>query len=222
MPEMTGYEAIQLLTAQPRTKDIPVIFLTSKTDPGSELEGLSLGAVDYITKPFVPQLLLKRVEIHLLVQAQQEELRFINANLQQLVAAKAHAVLELKNTLLLTVSELVECRDDITGGHIFRTARTLRFIIAEMLAGGVYRDELESWDIELFLQSSHLHDVGKISISDNILLKPGKLTEVEFEEMKKHKKPFPHEQAVRIIMESCGAHFDPSLADVFLTASAHF
>jgi putative two-component system response regulator len=80
----------------------------------------------------------------------------------------------------------VECRDDITGGHVTRTAQTLRILTEEMFRFGVYRDELRSWDIKLFLQSSQLHDVGKISIHDNILLKPGKLTGEEFDEMKKH------------------------------------
>jgi putative two-component system response regulator len=153
---------------------------------GSEMEGLSLGAVDYITKPFIPQLLLKRIETHMLMEAQKEELKYINANLERLVDEKTSAVVELQNAVLATVSELVECRDDVTGGHIERTAHTMRMLVKKMVDQCVYADELMSWDIELFLQSSQLHDVGKISIHDNILLKPAKLTDDEFEEMKKH------------------------------------
>ncbi|GMO49458.1 MAG: hypothetical protein Pg6C_12040 [Treponemataceae bacterium] len=78
MPEMNGYEAITELKKQPRTRDIPVIFLTGKTDAANELEGLNLGAIDYITKPFVPPLLLKRIEMHLLVQTQRRALREIS------------------------------------------------------------------------------------------------------------------------------------------------
>jgi class 3 adenylate cyclase/ActR/RegA family two-component response regulator len=74
MPEMNGYEAIKILKAQPETKNIPVIFLTAKTDTENELEGLDLGAIDYITKPFMPPLLLKRIEVHLLVEAQKKTL----------------------------------------------------------------------------------------------------------------------------------------------------
>jgi putative two-component system response regulator len=186
MPEIGGHDAIRGLKADKRTQDIPVIFLTSKADAVSELEGLSLGAVDYIIKPFTPQLLLKRVNIHMLIESQKKELQYVNANLEKLVAAKTGAIMELQGAILSTVSELVECRDDITGGHVLRTARTLRTLTEEMTRLGIYSDELSSWDIELFLQSSQLHDVGKISIHDNVLLKPGKLTDEEFEEMKKH------------------------------------
>jgi putative two-component system response regulator len=186
MPEIGGYEATRELKSDERTYDIPVIFLTAKADAVSELEGLSLGAVDYIIKPFTPQLLLKRVKIHMLIESQKKELQYINANLEKLVAEKTGAIMELQGAILSTVSELVECRDDATGGHVTRTASTLRILTEEMSRLSVYRDELRSWDIELFLQSSQLHDVGKISIHDNILLKPGKLTEEEFEEMKKH------------------------------------
>jgi putative two-component system response regulator len=186
MPDVDGYEAMKRMMGKEHTKHIPVIFLTSKSDMGSEMEGLSLGAVDYIAKPFIPQLLLKRVETHMLMDTQKEELKYINANLERIVDEKTSAVVELQNAVLATVSELVECRDDVTGSHVERTAHTMRLLVKEMIDNDVYADELMSWDIELFLQSSQLHDVGKISIHDNILLKPGKLTDEEFDEMKKH------------------------------------
>jgi class 3 adenylate cyclase/CheY-like chemotaxis protein len=98
MPDMNGYEAIRILKSKAETADIPVIFLTGKTDSESELDGLSLGAVDYITKPFVPSLLLKRIEVHLLVKAQQEELKKFNENLKKMVEEKTRKVLELHET----------------------------------------------------------------------------------------------------------------------------
>jgi putative two-component system response regulator len=186
MPETNGYEAIVALKKDPRTADIPVIFLTSKTDTISELEGFRLGAVDYISKPFSPQLLLKRVEVHLLLESQKSELKNLNENLQQMVEEKTEEVFELQNAVLITMANLVECRDDVTGEHVERTERFLRILVEEMLEQSVYRDILDSWDIKLFVQSSKLHDVGKIAIRDNILLKPGSLTKEEFEEMKKH------------------------------------
>ncbi|MDR1934162.1 MAG: response regulator [Candidatus Accumulibacter sp.] len=186
MPEMGGYEVIKKMKAIPGIKDIPVIFLTAKSDAASELEGLSLGAVDYIIKPFSPPLLLKRIELHMLVESQRKALQHFNANLKHMVNKRTEEVLNLQNAILSTVSNLVECRDDVTGEHVLRTARTLRLLTGEMLRLGVYREELQSWDIELLVQSSQLHDVGKISIRDSILLKPGKLDEKEFNEMKKH------------------------------------
>ncbi|MDR3192492.1 MAG: response regulator [Treponema sp.] len=98
MPEMNGYEAIKILKSKAETADIPVIFLTGKTDSESELDGLSLGAIDYITKPFVPSLLLKRIEVHLLLKAQQEELKKFNENLQKMVEEETRKVLELHET----------------------------------------------------------------------------------------------------------------------------
>jgi putative two-component system response regulator len=193
MPEMNGYEAINILKAKNETKDIPVIFLTAKTESDDELTGLSLGAIDYIIKPFQPPLLLKRIEVHLLVEDQKKtlekqtaELKYFNDNLQKMVEEKTQSVLELQDALLKTMAEMVECRDDITGGHIERTQTGIKILLNEIEKSGHYKEETKGWDVNLLLQSSQLHDVGKISIGDNILKKPGKLNSKEFEEMKKH------------------------------------
>ncbi|MDR3343660.1 MAG: response regulator [Treponema sp.] len=193
MPETSGYDAIKILKANPETKDIPVIFLTGKSDSDNELEGLSLGAIDYITKPFLPPLLLKRIEVHLLVEAQkrtlevqQEKLKNFNDNLQKMVEEKTKTVTELQNAILKTMSDLVEFRDDITGGHIERTQRGVGILLTALQNSGLYQEQTADWDIKLLLQSSQLHDIGKIAISDRILQKPAQLSNEEFEEMKKH------------------------------------
>jgi len=186
MPQMNGYEAIKILKSKPETKDIPVIFLTGKTESDDEITGLSLGAIDYITKPFQPALLLKRIEVHLLVEEQKKELQYFNENLQRMVEEKTQSVMELQNALLKTMAELVECRDDITGGHIERTQRGIKILLEEIENSGIYAEEAKGWDLDLLLQSCQLHDVGKISINDVILKKPGKLNKQEFDEMKKH------------------------------------
>jgi len=193
MPQMNGYEAIKIIKSRPDTRNIPVIFLTAKTESDDELEGLSLGAIDYITKPFNPALLLKRIELHLLVEiqrktlkAQTSELQYFNDNLQKMVDEKTQNILDLQNALLRTMAELVECRDDITGSHIERTQQGIKIILEELGKTGAYTDELKNLNLDLLLQSCQLHDVGKISIDDNILKKPGKLNNEEFELMKKH------------------------------------
>lgn len=179
MPEMDGYEVIRRLKADPAFRDIPVIFLTALADAGSELEGLSLGAIDYITKPFSPPLLMKRLETHLLMKDYRD-------NLEEMVEEKTKTVYELQNAVLRTVAELVECRDDVTGGHIERTQAYIRILIEEMMARGVYSDITGAWNTDFLIQSSQLHDVGKIAIKDSILSKPGKLTPEEFDVMKTH------------------------------------
>jgi len=293
MPVMNGYEILRVLKENKITADIPVIFLTARLDPKSEIAGLDLGAVDYITKPFSQELLIKRIELHLLLEKQRRELLTYSYSLESEVDKKTRTVLELQNAIIKIIAELVECRDNITGGHIERTQHYIRLLIDYLLEHNVYTEELSSWDIDLFVMSSQLHDVGKITIRDGILLKPGKLTDDEYEEMKIHtvsgadiikrieentteseflsyaaalanshheqwsgagypnglkgndiplqgrlmalvdvydaltndrpyKKAFSHEEAVRIISESSGTHFDPLIADVFLLHEKEF
>ncbi|MDR1037517.1 MAG: response regulator [Deltaproteobacteria bacterium] len=193
MPGMNGIEALKALKSKPDTADVPVIFLTGLTDTGHEVEGLRLGAVDYIAKPFEPELLRARVGIHLTMRSQRikletqsQELERFNRNLQAMVAEEAGKVVRLQGAVFSTVVDLVESRDDITGGHVTRTMNFLKLLMDGAVESGVYSDEIGAWDQEIILQSSMLHDVGKISISDAILKKPGSLTPQEFEEMKLH------------------------------------
>jgi len=186
MPDMDGYKVMEELKKNEETAYIPVIFLTSKIGPESELKGLDLGAVDYITKPFSRNLLLKRINMHILFEKQRIELLKHNLSLESEIDKKAKTVIELQNAILRTISELVERRDNVTGGHIERTQKYLSLLIGFLLEHDVYAEELASWDINLLIMSSQLHDVGKISIRDAILMKPGQLTEREFLEMKKH------------------------------------
>jgi putative two-component system response regulator len=293
MPDMNGYEIIKLLKADAASAHIPVIFLTARSDSGSEIEGLSLGAIDYISKPFSPPLLLKRIEVHLLVEEQRHELENRGLNLQHLVDEKTKTVFDLQNAILRTVAGLVECRDDATGGHIERTQSYLKVLVNALMGSERHKEEVESWNIDFLLQSSLLHDVGKIAIKDSILQKPAKLTPEEFEEMKAHttfgikvieriqentsesafleyakvfagahhekwdgsgypnglagsnipllgrlmaiadvydaliserpyKKPFSHDEAVEIILNGSGSHFDPDLVKIFLEHERDF
>jgi len=186
MPEMNGYEVIKSIKAKQESSDVPVIFLTAKSDGESELEGLSLGAIDYIVKPFSPPLLLKRIEVHLLVESQKHELINFNNNLKDMVEAKTRTVIELQNAVLKTMADLVERRDDVTGGHIERTQSYISVLLQVLMDRGLYKEETSKWNLNLVLQSTQLHDVGKIAIKDNILQKPGKLTAEEFELIKAH------------------------------------
>jgi putative two-component system response regulator len=186
MPEMDGYEAIKKLKMYPQWWEIPVIFLTSKTDKGSELEGLSLGAIDYIAKPFSAPLLLKRIENHLFTEWQKRQLREMNDHLEEKVQQRTAQIINLQGAVLSTVADLVEFRDDVTGGHIARTQHYLQLLVDELLREDLYADETSIWNMDYLIPSAQLHDVGKIAISDTILNKPGKLTPEEFEIMKTH------------------------------------
>jgi putative two-component system response regulator len=186
MPVMNGYETLRALKNNLSTTEIPVIFVTGNTDAGSELQGLELGAVDYIPKPFSAPLLLKRVENHLRIADQSRSLHYLNENLQNEVNKKTREVVNLQGSMIVAITEMIESRDGTTGGHIERTQAYLKYLVHELQRMGVYRREMSHLNAEMLIASAPLHDTGKIAIEDCILNKPGKLTFEEFEKMKKH------------------------------------
>jgi putative two-component system response regulator len=186
MPVMDGYEVIKQLKSKEKFVNIPVIFLTIRNDASSEIEGLNLGAIDYISKPFSPPLLLKRIELHLLIEDQKSELTKYNSDLQKTIERKTKTILDMQSFMLKAVVDLVEFRDVSSSGHLEQTYQYLKILLDTMVRQELYQDKIAEWDMDFVLQSSMLHDVGKIAIRDSILLKPGKLSNEEFEEMKKH------------------------------------
>ena len=186
MPGISGYDAIKALKLNAETADIPVIFLTGKNEEENELLGLSLGAVDYITKPFSQALLLKRVELQLLLQAQKNELREFNGNLLDMVNERVNDIYTLQNAVIMWAAEVIEFRDEETGQHVERVQKYLETLLGEMEKSKKFADEIASWDIAAFLKSALLHDVGKIKIRDDVLLKNTRLTDEELADMKLH------------------------------------
>ena len=186
MPELNGYDAARLLKNNPESKDIPVIFVTAMNSEQNEMEGLELGAVDYIYKPFIAALLLRRIETHLSLADHKLELQKLNAAIHRKLVLKIGEISELQNSILNIVAGMVESRDGVTGSHIYRIQKYLNCMIDAMMDANTYFDEICSWDMDFLLPSSQLHDLGKIAISDAILNKAGKLTDEEFEIMKTH------------------------------------
>lgn len=159
MPGLSGFEVCQALKANPQTQAIPVIFVTALKDEVDETHGFSVGAVDYITKPISPAVVRARVKTHLsLVQVD-----------------------ELKQTRLQVIQRLgraAEYKDNETGLHILRMSHYSHILA---LAVGFSEDAAEN-----LLHAAPMHDIGKIGIPDQILLKPGKLTTEEFQVMQQH------------------------------------
>ncbi len=181
MPGMSGFDVIKHIKTQMEEpfKSIPVIFLTAKDDGVSEFQGLNLGAVDYVRKPFSSALLKKRVELHL-------KLHNYSTNLENMVKEKTYHIEELQYAIVYAMSEMVERRDQDTGGHISRTSTYLGLLLTKLIEDSAYSNELLGTDIKMCAHASQMHDVGKVCISDQILLKEGKLTDEEFDIMKKH------------------------------------
>ena len=186
MPEMNGFEAIRLLKRNKTTQNIPVIFLTAIDDNVKEMEGLQLGAVDYIKKPFSTPLLVQRVNLQIALVEQQKELKNYNDNLTNLVYEKTKTIEELHHAIIFALSDLIDNRDGLTGGHVKRTQEYLMILTSALMQSGEYVDELEGMDLDMWIESAQLHDIGKVGIPDDILKKPGGLTEEEFEVIKTH------------------------------------
>jgi len=172
MPEIDGFEAMEILKSDERLKTIPVVFLTAKHDTESEIKGFEMGALDFIIKPFSTPILIRRIETHI--------------ETDKLIKESQRAVRDIHNATISVLSEMVESRDKITGGHIERTQNYLEILVNELVRMGTYEDEMSEWDLSLLLPSAQLHDVGKITISDLILNKPDKLTPEEFDIIKTH------------------------------------
>jgi len=272
MPEIDGFEALKRLKSESLWSNIPVVFLTGRTDAAVEVHGFEMGAVDFITKPFSAPVLINRIKTHL--------------EIDELIRERTAQLNRLQNSIVSVLANIVESRDKGTGGHIERTSAYIKILINEMKKRGVYADIIANWDIEKMISSARMHDLGKISITDLIVNKPGKLTDDEYEIMKTHaeegeriidkiiaqtgegeflhnarlfagshherwdgkgypnrlkgeeiplqgrimaivdvydalvserpyKKAFTDEEAVHIIMENAGTHYDPKIAEVF-------
>jgi len=200
MPEINGFEVCRQLKAVPETRDIPVLFLSSLDNAADEAEGLTLGAADFIHKPFSPPVVLARVRNHLSLSFATQALREQNGNLERLVAERTRQILLQSDELVRHKQEVIaaqgatitafcslaEARDNETGNHIRRTQNYIKALAERLSAHPRFSHELNDETIQLIFRSAPLHDVGKVAIPDAILLKPGKLTEEEWAVMKGH------------------------------------
>jgi putative two-component system response regulator len=186
MPGMDGYEVCRRLKADAATRDIPVIFLTAKTQVEDERRGFEVGCVDYITKPISPPIVLARVRTHLALKAAADFLRDKNDYLAAEVARRIKQISIVQDVTILAMASLAETRDNETGNHIRRTQHYVRVLALELRKLPRFAASLDDAAVELLFKSAPLHDIGKVGIPDAILLKPGKLTPEEFEVMKTH------------------------------------
>ncbi|HEX4909218.1 MAG TPA: two-component system response regulator [Permianibacter sp.] len=186
MPDMDGYAVIRELKALPSARHIPVIFLTAKSEIEDERFGLELGAVDYITKPISPPVVLARVHTHLQLKLAADFLRDQNSYLEAEVARRTGEVQAIQDVTIMAMASLAETRDNDTGFHIRRTQHYVRVLAEALRKLPKYQEVLTDKVIELLFKSAPLHDIGKVGIPDRILLKPGKLSDDEFQQMKTH------------------------------------
>lgn len=179
MPEIDGYEMLRLLKKSSKFKNIPVIFLTADTRPETEVEGFNGGIVDYITKPFVPIVMKKRIETQIAL-AEYER------SLEEKVTEKVEEIESMYDLITTSFAGLVESRDGVTGGHLKNTAIYFSAFISHLQMLDKYKEQLTPQIVKKACRSAPLHDVGKIAIEDAVLRKAGSLSKEEFEKMKLH------------------------------------
>ena len=188
MPEMDGYEVLERLRADPTTRNIPVIFVTAMDGAEDEERGLKLGAVDYITKPIKPAVVLARVATHLELKRARDWLADQNSYLEAEVERRIHHNQVIQDISIRALADLAETRDSETGNHIRRTQAYVEVLASHLKPHPRFSPFLDDAMIRLVTKSAPLHDIGKVGIPDNILLKPGRLDPNEFEIMKRHSR----------------------------------
>ncbi|MDT8438302.1 MAG: two-component system response regulator [Wenzhouxiangellaceae bacterium] len=186
MPEMDGYEVLARLKRNPRTAEIPVIFVTAMDALEDERRGLELGAVDYITKPIRPAIVQARVRNHLALKRARDQLREHNRDLEAEVQRRIHQIEVTRQVGMHALASLAETRDDETGQHIMRTQGYVRVLAEHLATQPAWQDYITPEWVRLVADAAPLHDIGKVGIPDHILLKPGKLTPEEWAVMQTH------------------------------------
>jgi putative two-component system response regulator len=188
MPDVTGFEVCQALKAEEPTAHIPVIFLTGRTEPQSQVEGLKLGAVDYVNKPINAAVLLTRVRLHLALTNQRLEL-------ERLVAARTEQLERTRTELIRRLSRAMELHESSAVGNRVMRLSNYAKLIAQ--AGGA-RPEVA----EMMMKAAPLHDIGKLGVPAEILRKTEKLSAPDWERVKRHPQ---------LGAEIIGEHDDPLL-----------
>ena len=186
MPDMDGFELVAKMKANPQWKSISVIFLTADKNEETEIRCFQAGAVDFVGKPFLPEILTSRVKRTLELERYRNSLeKMVEEQAQQLTGA-FRRISEMQEHVIVGMANLIESRDGSTGKHVKNTQTYVRMIAQELERRGLFSEVLTGDYIEKLCKAAPLHDVGKIQVPDSILQKPGRLTAEEYEIMKSH------------------------------------
>lgn len=186
MPGMDGYEVMEQIQLKKETKSIPVIFLTADNMAETEVKCFRMGAMDFVGKPFVPDILRSRVDKTIELDRYRHSLETMVREQADKILEDANRISRIQDSVIIGMANLIESRDGSTGKHVKNTQMYVKMIADELFKRGHFPSELTEEYIEDLCKAAPLHDVGKIKVPDAILQKPGRLTPEEFVMMKKH------------------------------------
>lgn len=186
MPGLNGYEVCRKLKENSEFRDIPVLFISALHDTEAKVKAFDCGGQDYVTKPVRFEEVDARVRTHLTLCRLQLELKEHNRRLEERVANQVKEISDSQMATIFALARLAESRDDDTGLHIERVRTYSRILAQQLLDHKDLRKEINEKFIVNIFHAAPLHDIGKVGVPDAILLKPGKLTDDEFETIKKH------------------------------------
>ncbi len=179
MPHMDGYEVMRRIKGREALGGVPVIFLTGMEGREREQEALELGAVDYILKPISAGIVKARVGLHI-------ELESYRKDLESVVATRTAQLATTQDVILNVMANMTSIRDNETGSHITRTTFYVQLLVDNLRTLDVPGYRLgEEYALDI-VKSARLHDIGKVAVPDNVLLKPARLSQLEFDRIKQH------------------------------------
>ncbi len=186
MPEMDGFELGELLRSKKSLEHIPILYLSALSGEEDKLRAFAAGGADYITKPFHVDEVLARVRTHLKLSIARKILAEHNISLEATIAEKNKEIYESQIATIFALAKLAEYRDNDTGKHVERVQAYTLLLANELAKEAQYAKKMTPEFIDNLFYASPLHDIGKVAIPDNILLKPGRLDKKEFEIIKTH------------------------------------
>lgn len=186
MPQMNGFELMRRLREKEKTSNIPVIFITADQGDDIETKALEAGAVDFVSRPFQPSVLLNRIVHALEIEHYKKKLEMMVKEQANEIVAHVRRINRIQKEVIISMANLIESRDGSTGGHVKRTCLYVELLVKAMQHTQRYQQILTQKYVENLCNAAYLHDIGKIKVSDAILQKPGKLTTEEYEKMKEH------------------------------------
>lgn len=209
MPDMNGFEVFENIKEEFGQDHAPVVFLTADRQKETEVACFKAGAIDYIGKPFEPEIMLNRIQRALELDELRKKLAHQVEEKTREIRQQSLKMLKLQRKLIDGMATLIESRDGNTGEHVINTRKYVFLIVSRMYEKGMYPDIINEEYIKYLCEVAPLHDVGKIVVSDVILNKPGHFTPEEFEEMKKHAA-----EGGKIIEKLLGEEADPALMKI--------